>query len=158
MDAKKDNSSTTASALKDDAKEVADSVAADVKQKAGETKNHVVSQLKDVRNEVTDQAKSGLQGGRQQVASQVGGVASAVQQFSEQLGNEDHPHLAQYTKKFGSQVEGVADYLENRDLGDIVSDVEGFARRQPVAFVGLSLVLGLAAARFLKSSRPSDAR
>lgn len=154
MDTSKDNRST----LKNDAKEVAGDVAADVKQKAGETKDHVVAQLKDVRDEVTSQTKSGLQEGRHQVASQVGGVASAFQQVGEQLRNEDHPHLAQYTERVGSRVKGVADYLENRDLGDIVSDVEGFARRQPAAFVGLSLVLGLAAARFLKSSSPSDAR
>ncbi len=154
MDSQKEKNAT----LKDDAKEVADGVAADVKQKAGEAKDQVVGQLKDVKDEVTSQAKSGLQEGRQQAASQVGGVASAVQQFGEQLRNENHPHLAEYTEKFGTQVKDVADYLENRDLGDIISDVEGFARRQPAAFIGLSLVLGLAAARFLKSSSPSRSR
>ncbi len=154
MDTQKEGNAT----LKNDAKEVADSVAADVKQKAGETKDQVVGQLKEVQDEVTSQAKSGLQQGRSQVASQVGGVASAVQQFGEQLRNEDHPNLASYTEKFGEQVKGVADYMENRDLGDIISDVEGFARRQPAAFIGLSLVLGLAAARFLKSSSPNQPR
>ncbi|CAN5772170.1 hypothetical protein BH24DEI2_BH24DEI2_03480 [soil metagenome] len=149
---------TNTSKAKDDAKEVAQTVATDVKQKAGEAKDHVVSQLNEVKDEVTNQAKSGLQEGRTQVASQVGGVASAVQQFGEQLRSEDHPHLAEYTEKFGSQVKGVADYMENRDIGDIISDVEGFARRQPAAFIGLSLVLGLAAARFLKSSTPNQNR
>lgn len=158
MDTNKSMGTNNSSTPKNDAKEVASSVADDVKQKAGEAKDHVVTQLKDVKDEVTNQAKSGLQEGRSQIASQVSGVASAFQQAGEQLRNEDHPNLAQYTEKFGSQVKGVADYLENRDLGDIVSDVESFARRQPAAFIGLSLVLGLAAARFLKSSSSSEAR
>ena len=43
-------------------------------------------------------------------------------------------------------------YLRNQDVGAIIDDVERMAREQPVMFLGGAFMLGLVAARFLKSS------
>jgi hypothetical protein len=53
------------------------------------------------------------------------------------------------------QIERFAGYLRNRDVGQMVDDVERFARRQPGLFLGSAFTIGLLAARFLKSSSPS---
>lgn len=157
-------SSTTAQSpgkteqAKADIKEVAGSVANDAKKTAVETKNYVTSQLSEVKNEVTTKAEETVKKGRNRVSSQVGGVASAFHQASEQLRQENHQELAGYTRKIGDQVKGVADYLGERDMREVVQDIEGFARRQPAAFVGASLALGMVAARFMKSSRPDEVR
>jgi hypothetical protein len=52
-------------------------------------------------------------------------------------------------------VERVANYLRERDFHQLVNDAEDFARRSPAVFLGSAFVLGLAASRFLKSSRPA---
>jgi len=149
-----EDQASTANKVKADAKDVASSVAADAKRAAEDVKTKLGSQVEDIKNKVVEQADSVVSDSRGQVASQVGGVAAAFKRTGEQLREEDHQNLAGYTEQLGEQVQGVADYLDKRDLRSMKRDIERFARRQPAAFVGLSLALGLVGARFLKSSRP----
>ena len=148
-----DDQTRTANGVKADAKDVASSVAEDAKRAAEDVKAKVTSQVEDIKHKVAEQADSVVSDSRNQVASQVGGVAAAFKRTGEQLREEDHQNLAGYTEQLGEQVQGVADYLEQRDLRSIKRDIERFARRQPAAFIGLSLAAGLIGARFLKSSR-----
>ena len=48
----------------------------------------------------------------------------------------------------------VADVVRERDMRELVGEVENFARRQPTLFFGGAMILGFAALRFLKSSAP----
>ena len=50
------------------------------------------------------------------------------------------------------QIERLAEYVQNRNLGDLVREVERFARREPAIFLGVSFAAGLLGGRFLKSS------
>ena len=45
----------------------------------------------------------------------------------------------------------LAQALRNRSVGDLVSGVEDFAQRQPVAFFGATVLAGFALARFVKA-------
>jgi hypothetical protein len=47
----------------------------------------------------------------------------------------------------------LSDYLRDKSLTDVVGDVERFARREPVIFVGGAFLIGLLGSRFLKSSQ-----
>lgn len=146
----------TANNVKADAKDVASSVAEDAKRAAEDIKAKVTSQVEDIKSKVAEQADAVVSDSRGQVASQVGGVAAAFKRTGKQLREEEHQNLAGYTEQLGKQVQGVADYLEQRDLRSVKRDIERFARRQPAAFLGLSLAAGLIGARFLKSSRISQ--
>ena len=42
--------------------------------------------------------------------------------------------------------------IRNRDVGELVNEVQRFARRQPALFVGSAFAIGVIGARFLKSS------
>jgi hypothetical protein len=60
-------------------------------------------------------------------------------------------------------MQGVADTIRERDVRELVGDVQEFARQQPTLFFGGAVILGFAALRFLKSEplKPStsfDAR
>ena len=136
------------------AKAAANEVVSDTQSKVSETKEYVKSQVTGVKDSVVGEAKGAVRQGKSQIASQIGGIASAFHQASEQMGSEDATGLSSYTSRLGEQVQSVADYMEGRDLGEMVRDVEGFARRQPATFIGLSLIAGIAAARFLRSSTP----
>jgi hypothetical protein len=59
--------------------------------------------------------------------------------------------LAQYADRGAEQIEHFGGYLRGRDTGQLVTDVEGFARRQPIAFAGGAFALGMLAVRFLRS-------
>ena len=51
-------------------------------------------------------------------------------------------------------IEKVAEFFEDKQIGDVVRDVERFARKEPALFVGAAFALGLIGGRFLKSSAP----
>jgi hypothetical protein len=59
--------------------------------------------------------------------------------------------LAQYVDRGAEQIEQFGGYLHRRDTSQLVTDVEGFARRQPLAFAGGAFALGMLAVRFLRS-------
>jgi len=65
------------------------------------------------------------------------------------------PAVDAYMGRAASQVENVARYLHDKNLGQVVGDLESFARREPVLFVGGALVVGLLGGRFLKSTAPA---
>jgi len=64
---------------------------------------------------------------------------------------------ARYSGVAADQIENVADYFERKDLRAMMRDAEGFARRNPAIFLGAAFALGMAAARFFKSSTPNNA-
>lgn len=62
------------------------------------------------------------------------------------------PQAAEYIRYAADQMQTMSDSLRRRDVGQMLSDVQSFARRQPTAFLGVSFLAGFAAVRFLRSS------
>ena len=90
---------------------------------------------------------------RQKVAGAdfVGDVADSVRRAADEF--EDRiPQAAEYIRYAADQMASMSDSLRRRDVGQMFSDVQSFARRQPTAFLGLSFIAGFAAVRFLRSS------
>lgn len=83
----------------------------------------------------------------------VGSMADAVRRAAGEF-EDQAPQAADYIRYAADQMNSVSDSLRRRDMGQMVSDVQSFARRQPAAFLGLSLLAGFAAVRFLRSSAP----
>ena len=138
------SASSTAGGMVDSAKQAA--------SQAKETASHVIDQAKD-------QATSRVDQQRQTFASSLGTVAQAFQSMGNRLQHQDEGPIAQYAAEMGQamggQVERLANYLQGRSMQELVTDVESFARRSPAVFLGSAFVLGIAASRFLKSSRPT---
>lgn len=66
------------------------------------------------------------------------------------------PQAAQYIRYAADQIDVMTDSLRRRDIGQMMSDVQSFARRQPTAFLGLSFLAGFAAIRFLRSGASAN--
>jgi hypothetical protein len=121
------------------------------------------SQAKEAAGQVIDQAKdeatSRADQQRRTVASGFEAVAHAFRGMGDDLRNREQGPVAEYAAELGhavgGQVERIANYLRDRDVHQLVSDAEDFARRSPAVFLGSAFVLGLAASRFIKSSRPA---
>lgn len=118
---------------------------------AKDAASHVMDQVRDQATERADQQK-------QTVASGFVSVADAVRRMSDGLREHDQGPVAHYAAELGhalgDRAERAANYLRERDIRQLMSDTEDFARRSPGVFLGTAFVLGLAASRFLKSSRP----
>jgi hypothetical protein len=128
-----------------------------------QTGNTVTEQVKQQTQQavgqVTQQATSTLASQKGQTAHGLTDVADALRQTGQQLQQKNQPMegmAGQMIERAATGVDDVAGYLQNHDLNQIVGDFESFARRNSALFLGGAFVLGLAAARFLKSSPPSS--
>ena len=104
-----------------------------------------------VMDQVKQQASTRVNEQKVRAAEGLGSVASAIRQASEHLRTENQT-LATYADKAVDQIQLFADRMRDKDPAEMLRDAERFARRNPTAFVGGAFVLGLALARFLKSS------
>lgn len=110
---------------------------------------------------VSEQATSKITVQKENLAHGLTSVADGIRQMGENLrGGEQKTPIADLTAKYGdslaNQVEQISNYIEKKDLRELLKDVEVFARRNPAVFVGGAFALGVAAARFLKSSSPNQ--
>lgn len=124
-----------------------------VKQSA----NEVADQTKQAASQVTDQAKHAAQSQlsvrKDQTAHGLNTVASAVHDMGDKLRqNSQTSSYAQFTDQAASQIQRFSGYLRNHDVREIVDQAEDWMRRDPMIALGGAFVLGLVAARFLKSS------
>lgn len=81
---------------------------------------------------------------------QLESVASSLRTAGHQMPDEG---IGRYMVQAATQVDNLASFLNNREVSDLVDEVEGFARRQPAVFIGGAFALGVLGARFLRSSR-----
>ena len=88
----------------------------------------------------------------------LGSVAAALRQSSEPLRDNNQAMIADYAGKAADQLEQFSARVRERDLTELMDDVNGFARRQPALFVGAAFAAGVLAARFLKSSPDGQRR
>ena len=81
----------------------------------------------------------------------VSGVAGAIRRAANEF-DKDAPQAAQYIRLAADHIDTGTDAFRRRDINQLVTDVQGFARRQPTAFFGAAVLAGFAAVRFLKTS------
>jgi len=127
-----------------------------VKQSASE----VTDQTKQAASQVTDQAKQAAQSQlsvrKDQTANRLNTVSSAVRDMSDKLRqNNQTSSYAQFADQAANQIQRFSGYLRSHDVREIVDEAEDWMRRDPMIALGGAFVLGLVAARFLKSSGAS---
>jgi len=124
------------------------------------TAQDVMQQTKETAGQVVDQAKghaaNQLDDRKEQVAESVGSVAEALRVAGRHLRENEQAPIARYADKAAARVDRLAHQLRGKDVQEIVRDVEDYARQQPALFLGGAFVVGLFAARFLKSTAHRD--
>ena len=104
----------------------------------------VASQAGETLQKTVDERKGA---GADYVASLADTIRRAAGEF-----NDDVPLAATYIRKAADQVETVADTLREGNVSDLIRGAQSFARSQPTAFLGLAVLTGFGAIRFLKSA------
>jgi len=130
--------------MTDQAKQQAQQVFQQTQQAAGQAVDKAREQVKSQLSSQKDRAAEGL-----------GGVAQALRQTAQQLREQNQAPVAEVTERAAQAVDGVTGYFRDHDVDQLVGEVENFARREPMLFLGGAFALGFAAARFLKSSGQS---
>jgi len=133
--------------LTDKAKDLAETSTDKIKDQASD----LVDAAKDVASQATDKLKDAVNDGKTSGADYVGTLANTIRRAAREF-DTDLPIAGKYIRKAASQVEGVSDQLRHGNLNDLVRKTQSFARSQPTAFLGLAVLAGFGAVRFLRSS------
>ena len=119
-----------------------------VQEKAQEAQQKVKEGSKQAQARMREQ----LEQRSTQAGEQVSATAQALRSTSEQLRDQGQDGPAQAAEKVAHQAERLGGYLSDSSADRILRDLEDFGRRQSLAVVGLGVVAGFAASRFLKAS------
>ena len=145
-----------------DMKDQASDAGGDLKQRAGEALRASTDVARDKFKEAADAAKDVAAGtadrlqdkaGEQQRtgADFVGRLAGDIRDAARAFEN-DAPFAARSINSAAEYVDQAAEKIRNGRIRDLLDGATDFAKRQPAAFLGLSVLAGFAAVRFLKAS------
>jgi hypothetical protein len=114
------------------------------------------AQAREKAQEATGEARSRV---REQVdqrstqaAERISATGSDLRNIGEELRKQGKDTPARFADQAAGRVERVGSYLAESDADRMLRDIEDFGRRQPLAVLAGSMVLGIVAARFLKAS------
>jgi hypothetical protein len=135
---------------------------AEVKQLAGDALRASTDIARDKLNEATEAAKDVATGTVDQLKDrareQQRSGADFIERFAGNIRDaarafdHDAPYAARGIDSAAKYVEDAAEKIRNGSFRDLVDGATDFAKRQPAAFLGLSVLAGFAAIRFLKAS------
>lgn len=126
---------------------------------AQEKAQEVAGQAQEKARDAAGKAQQGL---RQQIderatkaGEQVAGTARDLRSVGEELRKQGKETPAKLADGAAEQTEKVGSYLKESGPDEMLHDVEELGRQRPWAVLAGGLVLGVAAARFLKASSRS---
>lgn len=134
----------------------------DLKRRAGEALRDSTDMAQDKFKEAASAAKNVATGAAERLQEQaseqqrsgadfVGKFAGNIRDAA-RLFEQDAPFAARGISSAADYVDDAADKIRNGSIRDLVDGATDFAKRQPAAFLGLSVLAGFAAVRFLKAS------
>ncbi len=130
------------------AQEVADQArekVGEATEQAKETAQNVASQAQDRVREQVDQRST-------EVGERVGSTALDIRSVGKELRNQGKEGPAKVADQAADRIERAGRYLRDSDSDRILTDIEDFGRQRPWAVLAGAVVVGVAAARFLKAS------
>jgi hypothetical protein len=135
---------------------------AEMKQRAGDAL-HVSTEVvrdkfkeaadaaKEVASETTDHLQEKAREQRRSGADFIQTFAGNIRQAAHAFDN-DAPFAARGINSAADYVEDAAEKIRTGSFRDLVDGATDFAKKQPAAFLGLSVLAGFATIRFLKAS------
>jgi hypothetical protein len=124
-----------------EAQEKAQDVAGQAQEKAREAAGKA---QEGVRRQIDERAT--------QAGERVGSTAQDLRSVGEELRKQGKETPAKLADRAAEQTEKVGSYLKDNGPDKMLEDVEDFGRQRPWAVLAGGLVVGVAAARFLKAS------
>lgn len=128
----------------------------DLAAEAKEAVQHVKERVKDSASEavsqVKQQARSAVHEQKEFAAERLSCVSEALHDSATRLRQEQATTFASLIEQAADRVDGLAQYLREQDMKDMIDAAQNWARRNPVLFLGGSFVLGLVIARLVKST------
>ena len=126
----------------------------EAKGRAGAAMDEVKGEASKLAEQARRRAELAADEYRNRAAEQGHSMADRLRAAGHEFGSGSLPD--RYVGRMADSLSDAADAFSRKDLGSLIADSASFARRNPAAFVGGAMLLGFAAARFLKASSRAD--
>lgn len=120
-------------------------VASDLRRAAGEG-------LEKAWSGATAHAQSYAESGKTAASDGLDRFAHAIRTASDDLGRSNQTMGAQLLGEAATGLEELSRSLSRSNVGELVTSLRDFGRRNPAAFIGASVLAGLAIGRFARAS------
>jgi ElaB/YqjD/DUF883 family membrane-anchored ribosome-binding protein len=115
-----------------------------------ETAQQATQVAGDAIEKVGEQAKQTATTQKERIVGGLDATAHAIRETGQSV-RQQQPMVAEYADKAAEGVERVSGYLRERDVDEVIQDVQDYARRNKGIFIGGTLLLGFMAARLIKA-------
>jgi hypothetical protein len=139
-----------AAAVKDTAVEAGKDVAATAKDEAANVASEAKYQAKNLLSTATSEVQS-------QASTQQGRLASTLRGYSDELqgisqGSAPSGVMGDLIQQAANKGSQIAQWLEDREPGDVLEELRRYARRRPVMFLALCGLAGVVAGRITRGA------
>jgi hypothetical protein len=121
----------------------------------GQSRSTVASTARETARNIASEARAELDARvtakKEEAGEGLSSVADALRGTRDEL-RDRSPMIGEYTEQAAQRIEELSELIRTKSTREIVDGVERFARREPALFFGGAFVVGLLAARFLKSA------
>jgi hypothetical protein len=121
-------------------------------QKAQEMAGQAQEKAHEAAGQAQEKLREQIDQRSTQAGERVSDTAGDLRTVGTELRNQGKETPAKLAESAAERAERLGSYLSDSDGDRLLADVEDFGRRQPLAALAGGLVLGMAAARFLKAS------
>ncbi len=125
-----------------------------LRQKIDDDMDAVKQVAESAKEAVTDKAAAVAETQKGYIAGQIQRFAVALEKVGDELQAKDPDGVGNYAKGLGTSARDFAERVQDKDLREIAAVAEDFGRRQPLAFLGMAALAGLAASRFMMATPP----
>ena len=143
----KDHLANAGAEMKQRASDAFQASADAARDKLGEATDLARSVASETLDRVQDQTKAKQHVGADFMGKFAGNLRNAAKSF-----DQDVPMAASGINAAADYVDGAAEKVRNGSLQDLVTNATDFAKQQPAAFLGLSVLAGFTVIRFLKAA------
>jgi hypothetical protein len=127
-----------------------------IREKAAEDVRTLKHEASAQVDKATDKAKGFASDQKDLAATQLDGVAQALDKVAGELEGGDQAAIGRYAHDLASGAQRLSQQIRERDVDQLMQMAQDFGRKQPVAFLGAAALLGFAATRFATASSHRD--
>ncbi len=125
-------------------------VAATASEQAGHVAREVNRQARDLVGEARSQATQQARTGQNKAEESIRELASELREMADR--GDHHGTASELAAQAADRLHGVADWIGDREPGDLVEEVRRFARRRPGAFLLGAAVAGVLVGRLTRGA------
>ncbi len=126
------------------------------KELVGQAGHALKAEAQSFAGVAQERVKAEAQKGAQAGARTLGDFANAVRRAGDELAGADYSPASRLVQQAADGLESLSRSLADKEPGDLLNAVRDFGRKNPAAFIGGAVLVGLAVGRFARASEPHN--